>query len=597
MAKNVTDPAPIPVSVSLPGSEKISTPVWHYVFLGAVVLFGIWLRWFNLEEKPFHHDEAIFAMYGYYFFKDPVNAFYKYIPMLNGPILFHVLEQLFRTFAPLNWVARFPAAFLGTLFLAVPFFFQRFFTRSQFYLFLCLVAFSPVYVYYSRFLRHEYLVIFIYLGLMYFMFSPQAQKSHKRYFWIPFLLWLHWTVKENFYVFVAMLLGFIVYQVFFLYLAKRTKEISFHLTTSALQNILFGLLAGLFVFAYFYSAGFKFWDGFYDGLYRQGISYWWNQHSIERITGPFSIHFLMLTWYEFAFLVVFLTIQTKMLFHYLHRNQFYLLLSVLGFIALLSNFIAPSLLAMDLFKTGIKLKIALDVFIFFAYIILAVLVPTLHLIKKEKNLAWMGYLFWANLFTYSFLGEKVPWLVMYPMFFGGLYMMTFLAKNQKLFSEKLILSLLGLTILYGVTTSVRTGLVTAADNREFIIQVHPFKVYTDYVTELRHKLESKYPKNTLKILMMDDPVWITLWYWKDFEAQYQYDPKLDPKTFDVIVCNKPALGIQDTHDLKEILYSGWWVPDYTQMTFFNFTHYMFYHRPWSVMGDLKMTIWIKKGLI
>ncbi len=577
--------------------------IWHYFFVCTVLLMGIWLRWFNIEEKPFHHDEAIFAMYGYYFFKDPENAFYRYLPMLNGPLLFHWLEQLFRFFAPLNWVARFPAAFLGTLFMFVPFFFERFFSRWQFYLLLCLVSFSPVYVYYSRFLRHEYLVIFVYLGLLYSMF---VAKSQWRYFWIPVLFWLHWCIKENFYVFSAIMLGFLIYQFLINYLVLKNPIKTKKINQEIFKKVGLGLLVGFCLFIYLYAAGFtfkdgtlafKYLDGVKDGLYRQGLSYWWGQHSIERITGPFSIHFFMLTWYEFAFFVVISFLHFKMLLHYLGKQKFTFFACSLAFLLLLSTLLAPTLLPLDFFKTVIKLKINFDLMTFFTYLLMAFLIPTLHLIKNEKLLAWFSYLFWANLFTYSYLGEKVPWLVMYPMLFGGIYIFTLVAKNPSFLPKKASMILLAFTLFYGVSTSLRTSHITAADNREFIIQVHPFKIYTDYVTELRHKIESKYPKNTIKVLMMDDPVWITLWYWKDFEVQYQYDPKMDPKNFDVIVCNKPKLGLEETHDLKEILYSGWWVPDYNLMTFNNYMHYVFYHRPWSVLGDLRMTIWIKKGLL
>jgi len=48
-----------------------------------------------------------------------------------------------------------------------------------------------------------------------------------------------------------------------------------------------------------------------------------------------------------------------------------------------------------------------------------------HLLSRDRALAFWGYFFWASFFTYSYLGEKVPWLSVYILLPGLIYLALF----------------------------------------------------------------------------------------------------------------------------------------------------------------------------
>ena len=83
------------------------------VYLAVVILLGIILRLYNLDIRPYHHDESIHAMYGQYIYNDPTNGFYKYNPMLHGPFLYNVLPFAYQIFGLSDWAARLLPCLLG----------------------------------------------------------------------------------------------------------------------------------------------------------------------------------------------------------------------------------------------------------------------------------------------------------------------------------------------------------------------------------------------------------------------------------------------------------------------------------------------------
>jgi hypothetical protein len=72
-----------------------------------------------------------------------------------------------------------------------------------------------------------------------------------------------------------------------------------------------------------------------------------------------------------------------------------------------------------------KLKDRLDIIGLFVLLFHAPLVTIQHMARNERKLALAGYLFTATFFSYSYLGEKVPWLSVYPLVFGLGYLALF----------------------------------------------------------------------------------------------------------------------------------------------------------------------------
>ena len=578
----------------------------HWIFAILLVAFGILLRFLDLGDKPYHHDEAIFGMYGFYHFDNPNTGFYKYIPMLNGPLLFHLLAKIYKWFGANDFTGRLIPALLGSTMLFIPFIFRTKLQRGLFFFLLSLISFSPVFIYYSRFLRHEYLVLTCY---SLFLFAIIQKPSMGKFALLPFLFWLHWCIKENVYVFVAIILGYLIFDQFIAKIKSSQQNFySLYLKTNHGKQwsaMAIGFLAGFILFYLLYSNFGIFIDGFKDGLYRQSFSYWFNQHSIERIKGPFSIHFMMFNWYELCallFIVFAILVQIK---NYYTKNQQYLLLFVFTILFLVVLFFAPFLLELPLLKDFFKLKITLDVFLFFFFIFLAIMHTTILIFHNKHLNSFLFYLFIAHLFTYSYLGEKVPWLVLYPLFFGLIYATTtfyeektwenylhWKVNNTFKLSSYLLVFLLGFTI----TQSIRLNFFRAANIEEFIIQVHPVDDYKNALNRIIETIKLKKPQVLPQILLMDDATWISSWYLKHLRLPTSFNRNDKPlANNDIIITKDSNMMILDTHNKVEVDYSGWWVPDYDKFSLINFYAYAINHQAWSVSGLMKYYIYTRKG--
>lgn len=194
----------------------------------------------------------------------------------------------------------------------------------------------------------------------------------------------------------------------------------------------FGLAS--FLFVYLFSAGFRYPEGILDGLYFKGITYWIEKHNVERIKGPFLFHFYELSWYEFCFMAV-------VFWHaiYFYRRSIksiqYLALGAITAAIIVGIANKPSVEQAWIEPTWFlwkKLK-AKDWFDIFGAILMIVhpfLVTAQHWVKKEWKLAFWGYAFTISFLTYSYLGEKVPWLSSYPLLMGWIYLSLYIQSER-----------------------------------------------------------------------------------------------------------------------------------------------------------------------
>ncbi|HMO01772.1 MAG TPA: TIGR03663 family protein [Oligoflexia bacterium] len=446
-----------------------STRQWIIFVLASAI--GLALRWFDLADKPFHHDESQHAMFGKYFYDFPEHQYYRYNPMLHGPLLYNFLRLVYNFFDSTFFAARASTAFLGSLFIFLPLIFRSFFSPRACLALIVGIAFSPSLVYWSRFLIHDYFVV---TSLLIALVGVTLVSDRYKPFFFLIGFTLQYCIKANVFVTIAILLGFIIYEALFKWVVfrERSSQISGILIHAGL--IVAGLLGALvfhgyfpenwggayllvalpvislvvymnktllwrypvetfigvaistFIFCYLYSSGFRYSGGILGGLYKECLPYWLHHHTIERIKGPFMIHFYMFCWYELVFLLAMFG-QVIILYKSLGQFGRFFSLSLL-FVAFLAAAItnASGVLIEDItiWKT-FKLKDNIDVIGFILLIANGLIVTSAHLAKRERVLAFTGYFFTASFFTYSYLGEKVPWLSIYPLTAGFVYLTLF----------------------------------------------------------------------------------------------------------------------------------------------------------------------------
>ena len=175
-----------------------SRQVWDYVrqmslmqwlWIGVLLLATI-LRFWDLGAKPLHHDESMHAYFSLAFARNPSG--YMYDPLLHGPFQFHAegfvfmvilaAQRLFGVGGPTGspWIndatARILPALFGVGIVALPLGLRRQLGRVGALVAALLLAVSPAFVYFSRFLREDIYFNFF----MFAMVVCAVQYAHKR---------------------------------------------------------------------------------------------------------------------------------------------------------------------------------------------------------------------------------------------------------------------------------------------------------------------------------------------------------------------------------------------------------------------------------
>jgi len=399
--------------------------VVYLLIVGGALLF----RWLLLDDRPLHHDESLHAMYGKYFYDFPNAQYYKYDPMLHGPFLYTMVFLAYCSFGVSDWVARFPAALLGSLFVIAPLLFRRFFSPTMMLLVTIAIGYSPSLIYWSRFLRED---VFVVLGILISVYGVAVADRR----WAAPLFFLGFAIqacsKENWFVHVAMMAGYYLFELGFFLFGKRSSIPYLADLRRWFMGYWFHALVGVlilvFTYTLFYTAGFQYWKGPLDGLYRESLKYWFEHHGKERIVGPFLHHGYCLLWYD----TIFVLVALYQVIHLYRRAPGWMIYAAS---VVLSVAVAMPLVFLRGTKFGeldeglcksfilfFKLKDSLDLSAFILMIPHALFVTIFHLLRGERRLAITGYAFTASLFTYSYLGEKVPWLSQYPLWGGILYL-------------------------------------------------------------------------------------------------------------------------------------------------------------------------------
>ena len=431
------------VSTSTATSLRSYFSSTQWIVWGVIILVGIALRWLNLADRPLHHDESLHAMWGKYYFDHPGLRFYKYDPMMHGPFLYNLLVAVYHVVGDSVWAARAPMAFLGSFSLFLPIIFRRFFSAQAALILTGVLALSPTLVYYSRFCRHDFIAL---LGIFLTVYGVlQAKPKNKALFFFVGIA-IQIAAKENSFVHLAIFLGYLIFEALFeLVINNRYESIllsAFRYLWSYWAQVLLGFLLGALVYTALFSAGFNYPEGILDGLFRKSIMYWWNQSSIERIKGPFMFHIYVMAFYELPLLLL-IVFQVA---HFYWRASFPVRIGGIATVVIALGFwgglwyYLPEGKGQEQYVREsfslwefLKLKGCFDVFGSILFPVHAFLITVEHLRRNEKWLAITGYFFGATLFSYSYLGEKVPWLTLYPLISGIIYLVLYF---DRVFQER-----------------------------------------------------------------------------------------------------------------------------------------------------------------
>lgn len=416
-----------------------------------ILLATIALRFYALDLKLFHHDEAIHAWFSYRLLTEGT---YIYDPMYHGPFLYYTTAGIFSLLGDSDLVGRLIPAFFGTVLVALvyPIYKLGYLDKKQALIAALFLAVSPNMVYFSRFLRNDiYIAVFTMVLLIALLYYFERHKM--RYALLAgAAIGLGMSAKENMPIIV------LIFGVYLLYLIWTRKA---RLPARWVRDFALGALVVVGIMAVFYSSFGAHPEVLLDGWLR-AIEHWTSMHQMQRLGGPPYFYILLFILYEVPILI--LAIVGVLQF-----------LDLRGAISQWREQRArhnevPAIDKDPEEEAGEGQEITappapepLQGWKDRLREILAGGGERVQLINRQKEFARFA-IFWMllSLAAYAYIGEKVPWLILHqllPMIFVAVYAMT---------TKKAVIAVAASIFLVAMTFHVA---FTPADINEPIVQV------------------------------------------------------------------------------------------------------------------------------
>jgi uncharacterized protein (TIGR03663 family) len=258
----------------------------------ALLALALLLRLWALGDRPPHHDESIHCDFSYTLL---TTGAYRYDPTYHGPLIYYVIAPLFALLGPTTAVGRLYPTLAGVALVMLPFALRRRLGPWAAWWSGLLLAISPIMLYYSRFAREDLPVAF-FTGAALVLFLMVRKKGWKPIPWIGVAVAGHAVMKETFYVTVP-LLGVAAYIV----ALRDGVWVSVRKAFAWIDRYRVAVgTAILWFFVITVTAFTVFFVHPEDWAFPvKAITYWYQQHSVQRVGGPWFYHLTRLALYEF----------------------------------------------------------------------------------------------------------------------------------------------------------------------------------------------------------------------------------------------------------------------------------------------------------
>jgi len=577
-----------------------------------IVVFAIALltRLYILGQRPYHHDESIHAFFSWKI-DDAGIADYKYDPVYHGPLLYYWTALVLKIFGDSDFTARLSPVSFGFVLLGFAWPLRRYLGRWGAICFVLLFTFSPALTYFTRFLRHDIYVAVGNMMLVYFGFRYAETRNARHLYLAAVGLAIAFCNKEDMYaltpVFFACVVLMLLWEVLHAtdwrpVLRQVNGEVGAFCKQAAvplLTSIVIFVVISLVLYTSLLSHK-ENWNPV-----NRALSYWWGQHEIKRIGGPW--------WYYFPFMLLY----EPLIF-------FPALLLLLG----------------PLLQPGSHERPSTRFFAYATWGVFAAFVVCLFAAPARAPLVLLGTLPFAGLtlmrrwlpdrFTrfvviwtlgsfgfYSWAQEKVPWLlvpVLLPMvLLAAIYFRTLIERGMiaRPAAALPLIAVGGLTIW----TLIACNYMYDAPHPEEAGGKNDFSAHRH--ADLLAYVQSTYDDTKLVMKRIEDvgaalgtgtqtrlavsgnATWPLSWYLRHYPVNWGADVRsVDTPVVIVDTDAAPALdkALGDKYDKIHFQIRGWWEPDWRQMTVPNVVKFLTTRESWSGVGSSDAVMYVLKDL-
>ncbi len=169
-------------------TERPKYDLFWLINCGLITLVAAFLRFFNLDLKPFHHDEGVNGFFLTSLFR---NGTYSYDPAnYHGPTLYYISLFFSKIFGLNNVSVRMSMAIFGVLMVVLAFYLRPYIGKMGALAAGTLIALSPGMVFISRYFIHEIFFVFLALAfvLAILLFNRNEKAGPGAIAWMVLLL-------------------------------------------------------------------------------------------------------------------------------------------------------------------------------------------------------------------------------------------------------------------------------------------------------------------------------------------------------------------------------------------------------------------------
>ena len=278
-------------------------------FIGLMIL-GLVLRFWDLGAKAFHHDESLHAFYSWRLFD---GQGYVHDPMMHGPLLFELNALAYLLIGASDFSARVVPALFGVGMIGLPYFLRHELGKAGAIAASVLFVFSPAFLYFSRFIRHDIYVDFFTLLLVIGVFRYLANGQKSWFYTACVSAALLFATKEDFYISGFIPFTFLVGS-WFLLKGERRMLFRGRVRAIGLRSWVIGLGIFLSINLLLYTTFLTNLQGVCTALVslptqacagqKGALSYWLDQQDFARGGQPWFYYFMLLPLYEFVPLIL-----------------------------------------------------------------------------------------------------------------------------------------------------------------------------------------------------------------------------------------------------------------------------------------------------
>ena len=121
-------------------ARRLRRPRGELIAYGLLVAVALALRFYELGDRPFHHDESQDAYFSWILW---TKGDYAYNPLLHGPLRFYLTAGMYALFGDSDFTARLAPALMGTAMVAMPYFLREQLGRVAAFTAAVLLAIGP----------------------------------------------------------------------------------------------------------------------------------------------------------------------------------------------------------------------------------------------------------------------------------------------------------------------------------------------------------------------------------------------------------------------------------------------------------------------